>query len=109
MAQELLVQMENAQDARRTNALSEVRVVRVTPFRFGGPEAGETAKTLRRAVSQWLTRRHERQTEEAGVPKREIVRRRNTRGAGLGVEVHRQKEREACAHGHRAPSALPAL
>jgi hypothetical protein len=30
--------------------LVEVRVVRVTPFRFGGPEAGETAKILRRAL-----------------------------------------------------------
>ena len=38
--------------SRRTNALTEVRVVRVTPFRFGGPEAGETAKILRRALSE---------------------------------------------------------
>ena len=40
----------------RTNALTEVRVVRVTPFRFGRPEAGETGKILRRALSESITK-----------------------------------------------------
>ena len=39
-----------------TNSQTEVRVVRVTPFRFGGPEAGETAKILRRALSESVTK-----------------------------------------------------
>ena len=37
-------------------AHAEARVVRVTPFRFGEPEAGETAKILRRASGYQLTK-----------------------------------------------------
>ena len=41
---------------RELECLIEARVVRVTPFRFDGPEAGETAKILRRALSESITK-----------------------------------------------------
>ena len=40
----------DAEDRRRTNALTAIRAVRVAPSRFGRPEAGEQARILLTAV-----------------------------------------------------------